>query len=221
MDKNIKTYKNDLEHEERKVADKVADELLDDARKEKRMILFFLMLLIFMVFTLSYLIFSRFALFTDTTENVINSGKIIFSYEEGKNAINIRNALPTSDEVGKNLDGVGNYFEFFVAADVNSAVQDSITYEVSLTPKAGTLDGRYVRILLLKDGEEVKINGKTVNKFSELNASKVRPEAKFLYKKEVSGEHKAEYVFKMWVGEDYEIDGVARTFSCFVNIDAY
>ena len=80
---------------------------------------------------------------------------------------------------------------------------------------------KYVRVMLLENGKEVLINGNSVNYFSDLKKSNLRSNAKLLYKKEITSEIIASYVFKMWVGENYRLDTVKRTFSCFVNIDAY
>lgn len=213
--------KKKLELDELEVADTVADEILIKKKEEKKMILFFLLLFILLVFVLSYLIFSRFAIFSKNTENVIQAGSIVFSYEEGSNKINIQDAEAVSDEVGKQLSGSNSDFEFNVAIKIDSKIQPKLTYEISLTQKEGSLDAKYVRVMLLENGKEVLINGNSVNYFSDLKKSNLRSNAKLLYKKEITSEIIASYVFKMWVGENYRLDTVKRTFSCFVNIDAY
>lgn len=217
----LKEEEEKLERDEIEVADIVADEILIKEKEEKKMILFFLLLFILLVFVLSYLIFSRFAIFSKNTENVIQAGSIVFSYEEGTNKINIQDADAVKDEVGKQLSGSDSAFEFNVAVKIDSKIQPKLTYEISLTQKEGTLDAKYVRVMLLENGEEVLINGNTVNYYSDLKQSSLRSDAKLLYKKEISSEITARYVFKMWVGENYKLDTVKRTFSCFVNIDAY
>ncbi len=218
---NNKTNINELNIQERIIADKVANEILRKEKKEKKAVLFFLLLFILLVFVLSYLIFSRFALYSKSEENGIQSGSVVFSYEEGTNRIDIKNAGSTPDEVGKNLSGSEDYFEFDVAIKIYSKKKPEITYEISLTQNLGTLDSKYVRILLTENGKEVPINGDVINNFNSLPDSTIRKGSKVLYKNVVQDEALAHYVFKMWISEDYQLDNISRTFSCFVNIDAY
>lgn len=220
-DSDKQITENSLDTTERLVADVVADEILAREKQEKKVVLLFLLLFVVFVFILSYLIFSRFAIYSKNEENAIQSGSIVFSYEEGTNKINIKNATAIPDEVGKALNDNDNFFEFNVAIKLKSKKQTKITYEISLTQKEGTLDSKYVRVLLVEDGKEVVVNGNTINTFSDLKFSKIRPDSRFLYKKEITSEIISNYVFKMWVGNNYELDTIERTFSCFVNIDAY
>ena len=213
--------KKSLNKTETLVADVVADEILAREQQEKKVVLLFLLFFVLLVFIFSYFIFSKFALYSKNEENSIQSGSILFSYEEGTNHINIKNAAPVTDEVGKKSTNNEDFFEFNVAIKLKSKKQTKVTYEISLTQKEGTLDSKYVRVMLLEDGKEIPINGNNVNTFSDLGFSTIRPDSRFLYRKEITSEIVSTYVFKMWVGNNYEIDSISRTFSCFVNIDAY
>ena len=54
--------------------------------------------------------------------------KFSMTYTENMNGISIQDALPTSDEVGKHLNGKGEYFDFTIKSNV---VNSSITYEIA------------------------------------------------------------------------------------------
>ena len=218
--KKLKIKKN-AKLNERQVADIVAYEILQKEKKEKHMIWLFLFLFVLLVFSFSYFLFSKVIVFSDSRIEYKQNGSILFSYEEGTNAINIVEALPTVDSLGKTLSAKNEYFIFRVAVEVNSSEQSEVTYEISLRPEYGTLDPKYVRVYLLKNGNEVLINNKAVNNFNDLVNSTIRDGSKFLYKTTVSKSANDVYTFKMWVSDKYELDEVKRTFKCYVDVDAY
>lgn len=208
--------KNDL-----KVADKVADEILIRKKDTNVFLWVLLILLVLLVSFFSLLIFSNFSIHDPYVDNYIQTGSILFSFEEGNRAINIDNALPTSDDIGKQNFKEGEYFTFGVATSIKSKKQSKITYEISLTPNITTLDSKYVRIYLLEDGKEILINNRSVNNYADLPNSSIRPNSKVLYKTTVLSDSRKAYTFKMWLSKDYELDEVKRIFSCYVNVDAY
>lgn len=108
-------------------------------------ILFISMICIFI--GISYSIFTYFG--EGMTNNAIQTGRVVFSYSDangGTNGINIENAFPIPDEMGKILSGDGEYFDFSVSA---STTGSDLGYEI--TVKSGiesTLDSKYVKIYL-------------------------------------------------------------------------
>lgn len=204
-----------------KVADKVADEILIRKKDTNVFLWVLLILLVLLVSFFSLLIFSNFSIHDPYVDNYIQTGSILFSFEEGNRAINIDNALPTSDDIGKQNFKEGEYFTFGAATSIKSKKQSKITYEISLTPNITTLDSKYVRIYLLEDGKEILINNRSVNNYADLPNSSIRPNSKVLYKTTVLSDSRKAYTFKMWLSKDYELDEVKRIFSCYVNVDAY
>ena len=95
----------------------------------------------------SYSIFNYFG--QGMTNNVIQTGKIVFSYSDangGSNGINIENAMPIPDTVGKNLSGASEYFDFSVSATTTTT---DLTYEVAIQKGDDcTLDEKYVKVYL-------------------------------------------------------------------------
>lgn len=113
---------------------------------------FFAVIILFLSFIfffvgISYSIFSYFG--EGMTNNVIYTGKIIFSYSDangGENGIYIENAIPISDEVGKVLSGEGEYFDFTVTA---STAKMDLFYEITVEEDPGsTLEGDWIKIYL-------------------------------------------------------------------------
>ncbi len=103
--------------------------------------------LIFIFSGISYSIFSY--LGSGMTNNVIQTGRIIFSYSDAVgngNGIFIENAVPVSDQVGKMLAGTDEYFDFSVFASLTS---NNLAYEISVVKdEESTLDEQYVKIYL-------------------------------------------------------------------------
>jgi len=210
----------EFEKDELKLADKVANELLI-RRKEHILIWLFLLILVFLCAFFPSLIFSRIGYHSKPVDNYIQEGHVLFSFEEGSRNIEIIDALPTSDYVGKAQTEDGSYFKFGVGISTKQKNSIKVTYEISLTPNIQTLDPKYVRVYLLEEGKEILINGKSVNNFSDLPDSTIRKGSKLLFKKTINNNINKSYTFKMWLSDKYELKEFKETFSCYLNIDAY
>ena len=83
------------------------------------------------------------------TSNVIKTGRIVFSYSDANgsgNGINITNAMPTPDSVGKTLSNSNEYFDFSVSASTTST---NIAYEMVVNKESSsTLADDQVKIYL-------------------------------------------------------------------------
>lgn len=231
-----KTYHKNMNIEERELADKVADEILrEEDKKDKKLILLFLLFLIALIFLVSSISFAFFNS-NDNKDNVIETGSVLFSYNEGSNNIEILNAFPTSDAVGKSLSGDKEFFDFNVSIGFSGCDKhdhkdhkndkhdkhQELTYEISLVPVSGnTLSGDDIRVHLFENGKEVRVNDRYVNNFNDLPNSKIRNGAKVLLTKNVNQNVVNNYVFRMWLAEDYNITPQVKTFKCVVGIDTY
>lgn len=110
--------------------------------------------LTFVFIGVSYAIFNYFG--DGMTNNVIQTGRVVFSYSDangGGNGINIENAVPIPDDMGKMLSGDGEYFDFSVSA---STANNDLAYEVTaLKDSNSTLADEYVKIYLtIFDGNQ-------------------------------------------------------------------
>ena len=154
-EENITIIKDSLNNEELKVADKVADEILQKEEQEQKRLLIFVLIFVLLTLFVSFAGFSLFKIKQGSNNNIINAGAVAFSYSERTNAISMINTYPMTDEVGKKLSGIGEYFEFTISTRIESAKISNITYEITLTPieNENTLDEKYVRVYLEEDGK--------------------------------------------------------------------
>lgn len=225
-EENITIVRDSLDNDERDLADKVADEILQKDEEDKKRLLIFVFIFVLLTLFVSFAGFSLFKIKQGTNNNIINAGAVLFSFNEKSNVINMQNTYPMTDEIGKKLSGDGEYFEFTISTKIESNEIKRLTYEITLTPieTSNTLDEKYVRVYLEEDGKAVSINKNEVNSFKSLPDSTLdlrKNDSKQLYKKTVSSGALHTYKFRMWVDEDYNIDNVSRVFKCYLYVDAY
>lgn len=170
-------------------------------KKRNIIILAILLVLITSIFTgISIAIFNFFG--KGGTNNVIETGRVIFSYSDAEkkgNGIDIENALPIPDSVGKTLSATNEYFDFSVTA---STTGTDLAYEiVVLKNEESTLDEDLVKIYLtelegtvekevplvmdkvptykeLKDTDNTLLNGKTIY-YGDVKAGEIAYGKKF------------------------------------------
>lgn len=152
----------------------------------------------------------------------IDSGSVLFTFNEGSNYISMSNVFPTEDEVGRNLTGDKQYFDFNVAAEFDDTSKGSLVYEISLVPVSGnTISLNDVRVYLTENKKGVSVLDNDVNTISSLPNSTYRKGGKVLYRKTVNDSYRASYEFRMWLSKDANINEAARTFGCKIVVDAY
>ncbi len=189
-----------------------------------------------------------FAVFTyvgnGTKENKISTGTLTFSYSEGTASINIVDAQPISDEIGKQITstdvkGAGNIaanpagsslsyagvFDFEVSASMSSP--QTINYEIYGTETSSPdskLDNKYVKIYLTDQSDEAQ-DGYTglVPTFSSLDNATADPSSKKLYLGSFSDTGSKKFRLRMWIGSDtgYSAsENGQKTFAMKVNVKA-
>lgn len=220
-EENITIIRNGLNKDELALADQVANEILNEDKENQKRILILVFIFVLLTLFVSFVGFSIFKINRGTDNNIINAGSILFSYNESSNYINMINTFPMSDDLGKNLSGEGEYFEFNISSRLNSKKINELTYEISLTPSVSSLDTKYVRVYLEENGKGVSLTSNIVNYYNDLPESTIRKGSKLLYKKTINSKSDNRYVFRMWVSPEYNVDSISRTFSCYVNVNAY
>lgn len=175
--------------------------------KNKKKIVFLILLFgcaVVVFFHISMAIFEY--LGKGTTNNVIETGKVVFSYDSLTNGINITDAVPTPDLSGKKHLGRDEYFDFKVTA---STTNTDLVYEITADRDDDSdLPENYVKIYLTeKTGsteKETPITGKdVVPTYSELKpTTNSLLTGKSLYFGEVKAGEVAygkEFRLRMWV----------------------
>ena len=149
-----------------------------------------------------------------TTNNVIQTGRIVFSYSDaelgsGGNGIEIVNAYPTPDNEGKVLASPNEYFDFSVTATTTNV---DLAYEIVVNKsESSTLEENRIKIYLTElDGNkelETEITGKDeVPTYSQLkDTDNALLKGKTIYYGSVkSGEvaYGKNFRLRMWLKDD-------------------
>lgn len=166
------------------------------------------------------------ATFTYTKENksinTISTGNVYLNYTEDTNGINITNAYPMSDDVGKTLTNEEQFFDFTVEAKISGDVVAN--YEVSAEKEASsTLNNDEVKLYL-----EKKVN----NSYQEVMAPKnftplkestdlgTMAGAMLLDTGTLSKSSTVSYRLRMWVADTTVLDNLEKSFGVRVSIKA-
>ena len=201
--------------------------------KKKMIILVVLLSLLTIFLGVSVAIFNYFG--QGTTNNVIQTGKIIFSYSDADfgsyegNGVNITNAQPTPDSVGKTSIGNSEYFDFNITA---STTNSDIAYEiVAKKNDNSTLPDNIIKIYLteLNAGNETEtpLTGKAVvPTYSELKTTdnSVLSGKTIYYGQVNAGEvaYRKNFRLRMWITDAVDATQVEddKFFSVKVNVAA-
>ena len=200
----------------------------DDKKRRKLIIILILLLLILIliIFVVSYSMFDYTK--RGDTDNTVTSGEIKFLYTENTgvgNGINITNAFPVSDEVGKGYSTENYVFDFKITADVPKNVD--VPYEVTARmSKDSTLPSDVVKIYLVeRNGNNeteisTTVNNGIVKRYSELTDTSINVGTyddgskimeKTLYRDVAIGKnYEKDFRLRMWIAEDTDFSGIEQ-----------
>ncbi len=147
-------------------------------------------------------------------ENVIETGSLVFNYNEKTNGIQLTNALPVADTaVDSKLTGETDKFDFTVDAKISGDV--TIDYDIVLLETTNpadneTLDSKYVKVKL-KKGSDISTYSTDIKEASFFDAldesDSLKADqsstyaAKKLYSSSISSTDTHYYRFYMWLSE--------------------
>ena len=196
-------------------------------KDKKKMIISILGILMLVVVTVgvTYAVFTYTKL--GTTENIVTTGTLKFLYTENTgvgNGINIENAFPVSDAVGKSYDTDKYVFDFSVEA-TNSGIEE-IPYEVTLRKKStSTVPAKNVKVYLtdMTDDADTEILVPTL--YSDLIQTTIdvgEEVEKTIYNGTVLGGELAylkDFRLRMWIDEKSNQDDInGKIFTSLVNV---
>ncbi len=152
--------------------------------------------------------------------NTIRTGTLRMTYQESTNGIHIEDALPTSDDVGKKLSGVGEYFDFTVGTTISGTA--TIAYEVSAEKDVNsTLKDDQVKLYLEKKQgatyEEV-MAPKVFTPLTKETTWGTEKGTMLLTKGTSTHTENIGYRLRMWIKQDAILDGVGLSFTVRVNV---
>ena len=166
------------------------------------------------------------ATFTYTKENnrvnTISTGNIYLNYTEDTNGINITNAFPLTDNVGKLLSDENQYFDFTVEAKISGDVVAK--YEVSAEKEtSSTLDNNEVKLYLEKmvnNSYQEVMAPKNYTPLKESTDLGTEVGTMLLDSGTFTKSSSVNYRLRMWVADNAVIDNLERTFGVRVSIKA-
>ena len=155
--------------------------------------------------------------------NTITTGTISMNYVEDENAINLTNALPMTDDVGKALADTNQYFDFTVSANITGTT--TINYAITAAKEVdSTLPDDAVKVYLTDmDGTAddqilapTKVSGLTPTTGSEPSGT---PSGQFiLHTGTFNATSSHDYRLRMWVADDYVVTGESQSYKLRVNV---
>ena len=174
-----------------------------------------ILLLIVSVVGITYAVFSYQR--EGEKNNVITTGSIIFTYTETTNGINLQNAMPISDEVGKKLERSENnegYFDFNVSCSLAGTAR--INYEVYATKLnvENPLSEEYVKMYLTDGTTDQPILGydNDVPTYYSLKDSTVASGSKTLYTGSFTNSGVQSFRLRMWLSDQYTVTDQSNDF---------
>ena len=155
--------------------------------------------------------------------NTITTGTITMSYSETTNGINLTNALPMTDGVGKALQDEDQYFDFTVNATI--AGNTTINYAITATKEAdSTLPESGVKLYLTNMDDDADSQIMAPTKFNAIpkttagEVSSAPANQAELYNGTFNSTDSHDYRLRMWVADDYVVTGTSQTFKVRVNV---
>ena len=154
--------------------------------------------------------------------NRVTTGTMTMSYSENTNGINLTNAYPMTDDIGRNLNDTNQYFDFTVNATIGGNV--IIDYVVTATKEGdSTLPDNAVKVYLtnLNSGTESQVLAPT--KVSDLQLTYQNttgaPDGQYvLFNSTFSQTEARNYRLRMWVASDYVLPSFSQTYKLRVNV---
>ena len=196
------------------------DELKRESSGKLFVIVIALLILIFTFIGISV------ATFTYTKEkdsiNTIKTGNVYLNYTEDNNGINITNAYPVNDEVGKTLTDENYYFDFTVRGNFTGDLV--VNYEVAAEKiENSTLSDDEVKLYLerkVDDSYEEVMAPKNFTPLKESTDLGTLAGAMLLDKGSLSKNSEVNYRLRMWVADTTILGEFEKTFGVRVSLKA-
>lgn len=156
-----------------------------------------------------------------TVSNTITTGTLTITYTEGQTGINISNALPMSDALGKVQSKDNEQFKFTVGATLSKGT--IINYEIAAIKKDGsTIADSNVRLYLEKSTDGVNYSQVFAPaQFTPLTAATElgSPVGSMILEKSVFNEtSNHRYILRMWLAEDAVLGENNESYTVTVNV---
>lgn len=170
---------------------------------------------------------------SDSNSNMISTGTISLSFNNQSKSVSMNSMMPMSDEVGKNLTGDGNVYDFVVRT--NLAPHTTLNYEISaekLKTDTEMLSDDSVKLYLQKydlnqyvDTPITSIpqyfNALTEDGFlGSKKGTMILYSGTFSNTSDEAKDLSENFRLRMWVDQNTIIDSVSRNFNIKLNVTA-
>lgn len=185
----------------------------------------FIIIIALLIFIFAFMGIS-FAAFTYTKKkdsiNTISTGNVYLNYTEDNNGINITDAMPITDSIGKTLNDENYYFDFSVEGKFTGGL--TADYEISAEKMStSTLSNDEVKLYLEKqvnNSYEEIMSPQYFTPLKEKTNLGTMAGNMLLDKGKLSNESKINYRLRMWVADNAVIGEFERSFGIKVSIKA-
>ncbi len=159
---------------------------------------------------------------TGETVNTITTSTIVMNYNEATNGINIVNATPISDDIGKTLNGENNTFDFTVSATFSG--KDVINYAITATEAEGcTIPNNKVKVYLTSANDQIEeLNPTLVSALSTTSSdASGAPDGQYVLKSgTIDATMTTNYRLRMWLDSEASdvVDETSKSYRLRVNV---
>lgn len=170
---------------------------------------------------------------SDSNSNMISTGTISLSFNNQSKSVSMNSMMPMSDEVGKNLTGDGNVYDFVVRT--NLAPHTTLNYEISAEKVKTDTE------MLSDDSVKLYLQKYDLNQYVDTPITSIPQHFNVLTEDSFLGSKKGTMILysgtfsntsdeakdlsenfrlRMWVDQNTIIDSVSRNFNIKLNVTA-
>lgn len=219
--------------ESKSMNDKYVDEYIKEGQEEKEKNRIWLLLMFFVIMLVVATIGCSYSIYIYTKEggnSDVETGTVSLTYTEGNTGIALTDAKPMNDEVGKNLMGTNQKFDFTIQATLSTKM--NVDYEISAVKQNGNsslpqLREDEVKLYLERAIDPDNSYHATLNPthFTPLdNPSDIgTPGGSMILEKGQFTEEGTtihRYRLRMWIDENAYVDSTPKRFAVRVNVYA-
>ena len=185
------------------------------------LIIIFIIILIIAVIGASYaaIFYSK----TGEKINTVTTGTLMMSYSENSNGINLVDAVPMSDEVGKSLSEERQYFDFSVSATINENSNVMLNYIITAVKDVSSnLPDNAIKVYLtdVTSGIETQVLAPTnVSLLALTDNISDAPNGQYvLLNSNFNKTETRQYRLRMWIDNNYSLPDDIRTYKIRINV---
>ncbi len=192
--------------------------MLKKLKKNKKAFMFILVIFICLLVILVTLLLPK-----DSSKKD-KSTWISTSFNESQ-TISLLSKLPISDELGRNIDGLGTEkgIQGYLELTINNNVKKNVDYEIYLTKKdSSTIKNNYIK-LYLTDKANNPVEGfeqNSVPTFNDLPTLLDLPSDRLLYRGKLKALETEKLYLRSWISDSYVVSNENDNFTFNVNVRA-